>query len=76
MLLYSVFAVLSIAMYAAVPIISFMGVRRLIGVRRDRSSIFLSSVFGFGLGLASVLLALIAVVGGGARGGLHITPQS
>ncbi|HEY2361180.1 MAG TPA: hypothetical protein VGK36_08700 [Candidatus Angelobacter sp.] len=74
--MYSVLAVLSIAMYAAVPIISFMGIRRLIGVRRDRSSIFLPSVFGFGLGLASVLLALIAVVGEAPEEALHITPQS
>jgi hypothetical protein len=69
--MYSVLVVLGIAMYVAVPAISFFGLRRWLHVRSERGSFFLPSLIGFGLGMASVLLVLSAMVWGAARGGFR-----
>lgn len=61
--------VLGFAMYAAVPVTAFTGLRRCMRARSERSCIFLPSLIGFGFGLASALLALSTEVWAVIRGG-------
>jgi hypothetical protein len=58
--------VLGLAMYVAVPVVTFTGLRRCIYARTEQGFIFLPSLIGFGFGLSSVTLVFIAMWWGGS----------